>query len=144
MPKEYSYGICPYMIINGYFFILVNKTSRTSYYNFFKGKQEGSETKAETAIREFKEETGITVKEEDLGKYFFQSNPRKDIGIFLVHFKDYYHSPFKFQKQEVFSALWINASKPAEMSKNQKGIFSDIMSYFEPELEKLQNYLGIE
>jgi 8-oxo-dGTP pyrophosphatase MutT (NUDIX family) len=139
MAKQYSYGICPYIIINGSFFILVNKTSRTSYYNFFKGKIEADETKEQAAIREFYEETGIKVKEEDLEEFFEQKNPRKDIGIFLVDFSKYNHLPFKFEEDEIYSAIWINISKEVEMSKNQKNIFSDIMLHFKPKLKSLRN-----
>ena len=89
MSKQHSFGIVPYMIINGYYFILLNKTSKRSFFNFFKGKRIRPETTIETALREFQEETGIQVKETDLGEYFFQENSRKNIGVYLVDFSKY-------------------------------------------------------
>lgn len=139
MAKEKSYGIAPYVIMNGYFFVLLNKTSRTSYYNFFKGKEEDNESKKDTAVREFFEETGIQVEKEDLEDYFEQKNPRKDIGIFLVDFTKYNHLPFKFEENEIYSAIWVNVSKDVEMSKNQKKIYGDIMLHFKPKLKQLRN-----
>jgi 8-oxo-dGTP pyrophosphatase MutT (NUDIX family) len=130
MAKQYSYGICPYIIINGSFFILLNKTSKNSSFNFFKGKIRDGETKEQAAIREFYEEAGVKITEEDLEERFSQKNSKKNIGIYLVDFTKYNHMPFKFQKREIYSAMWINVSKEVEMSKNQKKIFSDIILHF--------------
>jgi len=132
MAKEKSYGLVPYIIISGKFFILLNKTSEESYYNFFKGKIEKNETIKKCAQREFQEETGIKVDYKDFESYYFQSNTRKNIGIFLVDWTKYNNKNFHFQKREIYSATWVELNYDIEISKNQKNILNDINLDFEP------------
>jgi 8-oxo-dGTP pyrophosphatase MutT (NUDIX family) len=138
MAKEFSYGLCPYSIMNGYFYVLLNKTSEESYYNFFKGKIEDGEVPEEAAQREFFEETGILVDKKDFEEYFTQKNPRKDIGIYLVDWSKYQHLPFHFQEKEIWSATWVQL-KEIETSKNQQKIVNDIELFFKPRKQQLRN-----
>jgi len=138
MAKEYSFGICPYTIISGNFFVLLNKTSEESFYNFFKGKIEEDETIEECAIREFKEEAGIKVNPKDFEDYFYQKSSRKDIGIFLVDWAKYQHYPFNFQEKEIWSASWVQL-KNIETSKNQQKIMNSIELLFKPRKQQLKN-----
>ena len=128
--KVKSYGICPYQIMNGDIYILMNKTSKSSWWNFFKGKQEKNEKPQETAIREFYEETGVLVDKKDLEDYFEQINTRKDIGIWLLDFTSYNNRQFNFQEKEIWSASWVNLSKTVETSKNQQKIYNKIYDFF--------------
>jgi len=139
MAKEQSFGICPYQIMNGFFYVLLNKTSEESFYNFFKGKTEEGEIVKETAIREFYEETGIKISESDLEDYFFQKSPRKDIGIFLVDWNKYQDSLFSFQEREIWSASWVQLKDGDIMSKNQQKIFNDINLAFSDKKNSLKN-----
>jgi len=139
MAKEASYGLVPYIIISGKFFILLNKTSKESYYNFFKGKIEKNETIKKCAQREFQEETGIKVNYRDFEEYYFQSNTRKDIGVFLVDWTKYNHVNFHFQKKEIYSATWVELNYDIEISKNQRNILNDINLDFEPRKYHLSN-----
>jgi len=136
--KEKSYGIATYLIISGYFYVLLNKTSKKSFFNFFKGKIEKNETIKECSIREFKEETGVLVEENDLEDYFFQNSTRKDVGIFLVDWSKYQHLPFHFQEKEIWSATWVRL-KGIETSKNQQSIINDIELDFKPRNKQLRN-----
>jgi 8-oxo-dGTP pyrophosphatase MutT (NUDIX family) len=138
MAKEYSYGICPYMIISGNFFVLLNKTSEISFYNFFKGKIEANETIEECASREFFEETGVKVNPKHYEDYFYQKSPRKDVGIFLVDWSRYQHYPFNFQEKEIWSATWVQL-QGIETSKNQQKIMNDIELLFKPRKKQLKN-----
>jgi 8-oxo-dGTP pyrophosphatase MutT (NUDIX family) len=138
MAKEYSYGLCPYSIMNGYFYVLLNKTSAESYFNFFKGKIEEGETIEECAQREFYEETGVKVDIKDFEKYYFQKSPRKDVGIFLVDWAKYQHLPFHFQEKEIWSATWVQL-KDIETSKNQQQIINAIETDFKPRKQQLRN-----
>ena len=126
--KEYSYGIVPYKIVDNKYYILLNKTSAISYYNFFKGKIENSETPGDCAIREFKEEAGITIKGVHLEDYFCQKSKRKDVGVFLVDWYNYTED-FTFQKEEIFSVKWVRPQN-VEVSNNQKKILDQIIMYF--------------
>jgi len=137
MAKEFSYGICPYQIMNGYFYVLLNKTSEESFYNFFKGKIEEGETPNSCAKREFFEETGVQVQEEDFEDYFYQKSPRKDVGIFLLDWAKYQNSKFHFQEKEIWSATWVQLKK-IETSKNQQKIIDQIETLFKPRKEQLK------
>jgi len=130
MAKIKSFGICPYIIKENSVFILMNKTSKKSNWNFFKGKLE-IEGVIDCAIREFEEETGVKIKENDLEEFFFQKNKKKDIGIFLVDWS-LYNKKFKFNKREIYKAEWIDIFKNFDLnvSKNQKEIYNQILTYF--------------
>ncbi len=136
--KQKSYGICPYQIMNGNFYILLNKTSKISYYNFFKGKIEHNESIEVCAQREFYEETGVKVDKEDFEDYFFQKSKRKDIGIYLVDWSKYHKTIFNFQQEEIWSASWVPLGE-IEMSKNQQKIINDINLFFAPKINSLKN-----
>ena len=130
MAKIKSFGICPYIIKENSVFILMNKSSKKSCWNFFKGKIE-IEGVIDCAIREFKEETGVKIKENDLEEFFFQINKKKDIGIFLVDWS-LYNKKFKFNNREIYKAKWIDIFKNFDLnvSKNQKEIYNQILTYF--------------
>jgi len=138
MSKLYSYGICPYKIINNKYFILLNKTSEISFFNFFKGKIENHESPGDCAIREFHEEAGIEVKGKHLKDYFCQKSKRKDIGIFLVDWSNY-SEDFNFQKEEIFSAYWVRPIE-VEVSNNQRKILEQISNFFLEKEYTLNNY----
>jgi 8-oxo-dGTP pyrophosphatase MutT (NUDIX family) len=138
MAKEFSYGICPYSIMNGYFYVLLNKTSEESFFNFFKGKIEKGETMQQCAQREFFEETGINVDIKDFEEHYYQKSSRKDVGIFLVDWAKYQHLPFHFQEKEIWSATWVRL-KDIETSKNQQDIINKIELDFKPRKQQLRN-----
>ena len=128
MPKEASYGICPYKVVNRSFCVLLNKTSKKSHHNFFKGKSEKNETIKETAIREFKEETGVLLQERDLELCFFQSNKKKNIGIFLVDWASKKEN-FIYDKKEIYEAGWVHITAITEVANNQRKIYNSITTY---------------
>jgi len=125
MKKVNSYGICPYLIINNLYYILLNKTSENSKLNFFKGKINKNENISNCAIREFKEETDILIKISDFEEYFYQYNRRKNIGIYLVDWTKYYKKEFNFDKKEIYSTYWKRINN-STISKNQIKIYNDI------------------
>jgi len=134
MAKEKSYGVAPYLIINGQYYILLNKTSEHSRYNFFKGKIEEGETIAQCAKREFWEETGVEVDERDFEEYFFQKSSKKDVGIFLINWSKYINKKFQFQKREIWASYWVEVDD-VQTSKNQKEIVDSIESFFKNKSE---------
>jgi len=126
--KETSYGVCFYKIERKKIFIFLNKTSKVSDWNFFKGKQEYNETKEDTAIREIAEETGLIITKKMLEDYFFVINKRKNIGIFLIDSKNINFNNLELQKEEIYTATWIDIIYNIKMSKNQKELFLKISS----------------
>ena len=133
--KEKSYGISPYFVKNKKIYILLNKTSYVSDWNFFKGKIEGEETKIQCAIREFCEEARFDFSDYRLEDYFEQKNKRKDIGIFLVQVEE--KMDFYFDRKEIFEYEWVELDTDIKLSPNQQKIYNDIFLFLKP----LRNYL---
>jgi len=129
MAKEKSYGICPYIIEDGCVKVLLNTSSWVSDYNFFKGKIEPNESIKECSIREFLEETSVSIDIKDLGEYFFQKNKRKDIGIYLVDYTKYKGMTIEVQEEEIYGYAWLDINDTIVLSKNQREIFTNIRKY---------------
>lgn len=141
--KEQSYGIVPYTIKYNSIFILMNTTSSTSFYNFFKGKTEGDEKPDATSIREFYEEAGILVNTKHLEEYFYQNNDKKFIGVYLLDFTNYLNQNFKFDEREIFGADWLNIKYHFDVSRNQKKIYNEILLYLRPRLNNIKHLKGV-
>jgi 8-oxo-dGTP pyrophosphatase MutT (NUDIX family) len=87
--KIKAYGICLYKKKKiSYDILLCKSVLSNERYGFVKGVQKKDETKKQTAIREFYEETSMIVDEKYLEDFFIQKNSTKDIGIFLVNFNN--------------------------------------------------------
>lgn len=136
--KEFSYGIAPYKVIRGKMFLLVSKSSMKSKYGFIKGKIEENETIEDCSIRECKEETNLTIKKEYLEEYFFQTNKKKNIGIFLypleyLSFKENKLSPELFS----LSLKELNQDLFNSFELNQKKIINQISLYSKNHLKNI-------
>ena len=131
--KEKSYGLCPYLYVKGDYYILLNKTSRFSEWNFFKGKTEADETTIGTAIREFYEETNVFVPKEliEVEKCFYQQNNRKDVGIFLVPWEKIDQAKIEPNVQEIYQYEWVLVDDNVVLSKNQRAIYKEIKKHLE-------------
>ena len=89
MLKEKAYGICLYKKEkNGFEILLCKSILSKNKWGFLKGVELKNETIEQTAIREFYEESSILVKQSFLEEYFYQENEEKNIGIFLVNYKN--------------------------------------------------------
>jgi len=126
MGKAYSYGIVPYRNNKGKIEILLNKTSKVSDLNFFKGKQNHLESIEDCARREFTEETGLIAT--DLEDYFYGTSKRKNIGVFLSNWNSIKGdtSMNSFDKREIFYWDWYDISENLVFSKNQQKIFEEL------------------
>jgi len=127
--KTNSYGLCPYKIKDNEFYILLNKTSKNSNYNFFKGKIEDLETPQSCAKREFFEETGVDTNINYYEEFFSQNSKRKLIGVYLIDWSYYEEVNFSFDKKEIYSGDWIKLSPEIIFSKNQQKIFNKIFLF---------------
>ena len=137
--KEFSYGVCPYKIKSDGVYILLNKTGRVGDWNFFKGKIEKDESISECALREFREETGISVTSQ-LGTLFSQSSPRKDVGIYITDWTNHKdkHKKMNIDRKEIFSYRWVRINKNIVTSKNQQTIYNNIFAHLKEKRKQLK------
>jgi len=87
--KDKAYGICIYKKNkNSIKILLCKSTMSNTKWGTIKGGMEAGETKEQTAIREFQEESSILVNKDLFEKYFEQINNEKDIGVYLVNYNN--------------------------------------------------------
>jgi len=137
--KIKAYGVCVYKKENNTTKVLLCK-STTSHekWGFLKGVQESLESNEQTAIREFKEESSIIILRNNFETYFEQQNKEKDIGIFLVNYKDVPGIALYFNEDQLYSKYlsWENSKvkffpidELPKMKKKQKMIAVNIVEY---------------
>ena len=87
MSKITAYGICLYKKeIDSIEILLCKSVNSQNRWGFLKGVSLENESKEETALREFTEESNIKVNNILLEEFFYQKNDLKDIGIYLVNY----------------------------------------------------------
>lgn len=89
MSKSKAYGICIYKVENKSIKILLCKSVNSKEkWGFLKGIALKYEQHKRTAQREFFEESSIFVNMDYYEEYFEQINQDKDVGIWLVNYKN--------------------------------------------------------
>lgn len=96
--------------------VLLIKHKNGGHWSFPKGHVERNETETETALREIKEETGLSVDLIDGFResvsYCPKSRTIKEVVYFLAHSSV---QEVTVQEEEVSIAVWIKISKVTEM-----------------------------
>lgn len=88
-----SVGIIPYKVVDGELLFFVGHPGgcRNNYWALMKGGVENGEDDRETALREFKEESGVDLSNrKDELEYLGQvrQNPKKCVGAFSLRVED--------------------------------------------------------
>jgi 8-oxo-dGTP pyrophosphatase MutT (NUDIX family) len=97
-----SFGITIIKKLNNKRYVLLCKSAKsTTKWGFVKGKTKQGEIPKHTAIREFQEETGITIPYKHLKQIYFASYKEKNIGIYLVHIDDIGNITSYFKKDKL-------------------------------------------
>lgn len=140
MEKEKAYGICLYKKEFTKTKVLLCKSAlSTKKWGFLKGVAENFETKEQTAIREFFEESSIEIEEKHLENYFEQTNQTKDIGIFLVNFDRINHIRQFFCKDQLFDKYlsaentevrFFDINNLPPIKKKQHDLTKEIVEFF--------------
>jgi 8-oxo-dGTP pyrophosphatase MutT (NUDIX family) len=138
-----AFGIVPYLYFNNDFLIYVYKNKEGKYL-FFKGKQEINETKEQTAVREFFEETGYKVDSNYLEKYFESKTKNKLIGLYLVNSNNIsFHLKNEKSKkiEDIYEYVWVpcDINLKDNFVKNQQNLFCLIYNELQKEKYKLIN-----
>ncbi|MEA3553434.1 MAG: NUDIX domain-containing protein [Campylobacterota bacterium] len=138
--KIKAYGICLYKIEPSCVKILLCKSVKSqNRWGFLKGVQDENESKKQTAIREFFEESGIEVEYKYLENYFEQINETKDIGIFLANYENVKKIDHHFINEKLLDhyLCWENSevkffdiNNIKDIKKKQKNIVKEIIEHF--------------
>ena len=139
--KIKAYGISLYKVTkSGVQILLCKSVSSKNRWGFLKGVQDKGESEFQTAIREFKEESSISVEKKYLEKYFEQKNSQKDIGIYLVNYNNLkgiekYFIDEKLQKKylswENSNAQFFDITKLPNIKRKQNKLIQDIIKYLQ-------------
>jgi 8-oxo-dGTP pyrophosphatase MutT (NUDIX family) len=139
--QDYSYGVVPVLKHNGQWlvFILNQISYRSSddvYWTFPKGHPEGDETPEETALREMREEAGITLCKLDTSKMFEQRYIFIHEGTKVEKYVGYYvgfanQQSFKIQPEEVKEGKWCTFKEAKEKLTHAiaKNLLDEVFEY---------------
>ena len=105
MNKKIRKAVRTYLIENNKVIVINYKEHDNGYYDIPGGKIEEGETSEETSIREFKEETGITItKQHCIGHNTIEYPERIfELDIFIVD--EYFGEPLDFKENK---SMWFN------------------------------------
>ena len=105
MDKKIRKAVRTYLIEDNKVVVINYKEHDNGYYDIPGGKIEDGETAEKTSIREFKEETGITITKQHCIGHNTIEYPNRifDFEIYLVD--DYYGDPSEFEEND---SMWIN------------------------------------
>lgn len=134
-----AYGISLYKKENNTTKILLCKAADSKKkWGFLKGVRLKGENDFQTAIREFKEESGIKVEKRFLEHYFEQINTKKDIGVYLVNYDNihgiekYFTGDSlgkKYLSWENSEAKFFEIKNLPKIKNNQNTLVQDIVTY---------------
>ena len=109
MKKEKSCGAIVFYLKDNKEQILLIKHSNSGHWSFPKGHVEAGETEVETAVREIKEETGVSVNIDTRFREVVTYSPKKDVIKDVIYFfatASDYHT--KRQEEEVSEVKWVD------------------------------------
>ncbi len=141
--KDYSYGVVPVLKHKGQWlvFILHQISYRSSddvYWTFPKGHPEGDEIPEETALREMREEAGLTLCKLDTSRVFEQRYTFMHEGTKIEKYVGYYvgfasHQSFVIQPEEVKEGQWCTFEEAKEKLTHTiaKKLLDEIALYLE-------------
>lgn len=109
-----SFGIVPFVNDNGTWKVLLILHREGNHWGFPKGKANPKETSLESATRELKEETGLTVAKvlfEKPLKEQYQFRRKKQFILKIVHyFPALVEGALQLQEEEIRDAKWMTIS----------------------------------
>lgn len=105
MDKKIRKAVRTYLIKDNKVVVINYKEHDNGYYDIPGGKIEDGESSEETSIREFKEETGITITKQHCIGHITVEYPEKifEFDIFIVD--EYSGEPLEFEENK---SMWFN------------------------------------
>ena len=114
MEKSIRKAVRTFLIKDNKVVVIKYKMGSIGYYDIPGGKIEENETSFETSIREFREETGISIISQHYIGHIIIEYPERifDFDVFSVD--DYLGNPQEFNENE---SMWIDINKLIEEEK---------------------------
>jgi len=137
MNKKIRKIVRTFLISGNNVVVIKYKTEKNSdYYDIPGGKIEAGETSAETSIREFKEETGIEITDQEYKGNAVIEYPDMifDFDVYIA--KEYDGTPSEFEENY---SMWINIDELLNQDKKIPSI--EILKYINLENIKLKIYV---
>ena len=133
MKKEKSCGAIVFYLKDNKEQILLIKHSNSGHWSFPKGHVEAGETEVETAVREIKEETGVSVNIDTRFREVVTYSPKKDVIKDVVYFfatSQNYET--EKQESEVSEVRWVDIDKAlgCVSYKNDKELVRKAINFY--------------
>ncbi|MGB5867553.1 MAG: NUDIX domain-containing protein [Arcobacteraceae bacterium] len=139
MEKVKAFGICLYKKRKNLVKVLLCKSVNSKErWGFLKGVSLKDENEAQTALREFYEESSIKVESKNLEVLFTQKNELKNIGIYLVNYDNVKEIEKYFNDEKLYKTYLSHENSDVEffdikklplIKKKQKYLTQDILKY---------------
>ncbi|WRS26633.1 NUDIX domain-containing protein [Oscillospiraceae bacterium MB08-C2-2] len=112
MIKEKSCGALVYRKADDKIQLLILKHKLGGHWSFPKGHVEEGETEPETALREVKEETGLTIELQEGFRERVTYSPRPHVSKEVIYFLGFAQdSRTKRQEEEISEIRWVDLEK---------------------------------
>ncbi len=142
MKREKSCGAVIACVIDNEKKILLIRHRNGGHWAFPKGHVEHHETEAETALREIREETGLTDVKLDTGfRYVNTYSPKPGVMKDVIYFSATTHTTeVVVQQEEVLSYLWETPEKALERVTfaNDRHLIEAYMAYCAEKAERVE------
>lgn len=139
MRREKSCGALVYRKKNAEIEILLLKHKFGGHWSFPKGHVEDGESEIETALREVKEETGLTIKLEEGFRQSVEYYPRPNIKKQVVYFLGFAEDDrTKRQEEEISEIRWTplrNAHREVTF-RNDKNLINHAKKHLQKKAEQ--------
>jgi 8-oxo-dGTP pyrophosphatase MutT (NUDIX family) len=140
LAKEKSCGALVYRWKNDRMQLLIIRHKLGGHWSFPKGHVESGETERQTAMREVKEETGVSIQILDGYRQQVNYSPRPGVSKDVVYFLGYAaDSRTVRQVEEVSELRWVDFSSASEFLtyENDKNLLQSAEHYLEENADNL-------
>lgn len=133
MKYEKSCGAVVYHKEQGKINLLLLRHNHGGHWSFPKGHVEQGENEYQTATREIKEETGLSVDFRDGFRHSVRYSPKQDVSKLVVYFLGETKSTdYKRQEEEISEIRWVDLNRAQDMVtfQNDKQLITKVKAYF--------------